>query len=104
MSNYSYKQKNAAAERKLKKILKSPERRILEDQFAKDHAADSDQQLKDYVKAQRRLSHRFKRADLIGYSYIVERFGSWENVMAQVNRDIENANRSSEGEVSDLPK
>lgn len=89
MSNYSYKQKNAAAERKLKKILKSAERRILEEQFAKDHANDTDLQLRKYVKEQKQADSNFKRCNLVGYSYIVERFGSWEKVMKLVNRDIE---------------
>ena len=90
MTYYDYRKNNEAALRKLKKILKEPERRALEESFAADHADDTDEQLLEYVK-EKKLQMRggFNRSRLIGYQYIVERFGSWEKVMSSVNRAID---------------
>ena len=87
--HYNYRQKNESARRKLKKILSSPERVAQEEQFAKDHANDTDFQLRQYVKEQKLHTQNFKPYHLIGYNYIVQRFGSWEKIMTVVNRDIE---------------
>lgn len=81
------------------RILDSPERKRLETQFAADHAKDTNHQLCDYVKKEKLANKNFKAVNMIGYCYIVERFGSWQKVMTLVNRDlaIDSALKQKEG-------
>ncbi len=67
-------------------ILNEPKRRAQEERFAAAHQNDSDEALLLYVKAEKaRRKKRFKRSRLIGYAHLMERFGSWGNVITPVN-------------------
>lgn len=79
------------AERKLESELAKPERIALEAQFAKKHQCDTDDELLDYIVAEKMKlgKHRFKRYHFTGYCYILERFGSWSKMMYLVNKRIE---------------
>ena len=73
-------------EEQLQKTLSDPNRVERERLFAEKHAGDSDRELLLYVKERKnKTGKRFKRKDLIGYSYLLERFGSWEKVITPVN-------------------
>ena len=88
MNYISAKKRYVAAEKRLQRLLEKPERKKLEEQFARDHAKDTDEQLCDYVKEQKMKDKNFDRMKLIGYQYIVERFGSWQNAITLVNQKI----------------
>ncbi|MBQ2764491.1 MAG: hypothetical protein IJF43_05590 [Firmicutes bacterium] len=90
MAHYCFRQRNADAERKLQKILREPERSKKEKQFAQEHQNDTDDQLVEYVKqVKRNEGNKFKRGNLIGYCYLVERFGNWQNLCTIVNRQLD---------------
>lgn len=73
-------------EEQLQKTLCDPNRVEQERLFAEKHGKDSDRELLLYVKERKnKTGKRFKRKDLIGYSYLLERFGSWEKVITPVN-------------------
>ena len=88
MNYIDAKTRQTAAEKRLKRILQTEDRKQQEEQFAKDHSSDTDKQLCDYVKEQKMKDKNFDRMKLIGYQYIVERFGDWRNVITLVNQMI----------------
>ena len=86
MGRYDSRQIQKMAANRLKKILETPERRALENEFAASHAQDSDETLLAYVVGQKRVAgDRLKAADVIGYRYLTERLGPWARIMTQVN-------------------
>ena len=77
------------ARKRLQEILNEPERKAAEARFAAEHSGDSDEELLSYIKREMtKAGNCFKRSRLIGYLYIVERFGCWENAVGVVNRRI----------------
>lgn len=75
------------ADQKLQNELSKPERILQEEKFAEKHRNDTDEELIEYV-VQKRLKMgkaHFKRYNVIGYNYLVERFGSWCEMISRVN-------------------
>ena len=74
------------AEKKLKAILNEPRRKAAEHRFKEEHQNDSDEELLLCIKEEKsRLKKRFNRRCFVGYTYILERFGSWEKAVGPVN-------------------
>ena len=74
-------------EKELIEALNDPDRKAKESLFAEKHRDDSDEELLIYLKNEKKkMRGRFKRKRFIGYSYYVERFGSWENAAKEANR------------------
>ena len=91
-------------EEQLQKMLSDPNRAEKERLFAEKHAVDSDRELLLYVKERKhKTGKRFKRKDLIGYSYLIERFGSWEKVIAPVNEMLRAEKKETEREEGENP-
>lgn len=91
-----------SAENKLRKTLAEPERKEQEAAFTAAHWRDSDHQLREYVKAQkRRRGKQMKPVNTIGYVYLTRRLGPWSEIMGRVNwelrleRDTERAGRAA---------
>ena len=83
------KRNTKSADNKLKKALSAPERRRKEQDFAILHADDTDRQLYDYLKGERRrLGSQLKPISTIGYCYITRRLGPWHKVIGKVNREL----------------
>lgn len=81
------RQKMAA--NKLKCVLAEPKRREQEKTFAAAHAADTDQQLYDYFKAEkRRRGKEMRPVNTIGYRTLRQRLGEWGEVMGKINADL----------------
>lgn len=86
---YAAQQRGRLVANHLKKVLSEPERVRQEHAFALEHEGDSDRQLFDYVKAEkRRQGKRMKEYSVIGYRYLVRRLGPWNKIMEQVNREL----------------
>lgn len=79
------------AEQKLQRALSKPERILQEEKFAEKHRNDTDEELIEYVarKKMKMGKTHFKRYNVIGYNYLVERFGSWCQMVTLVNIRID---------------
>ena len=78
-----------AAEKSLQRKLHQPERWALEEQFAAEHAKDSDEALYAYAKEKRRrLGGKMTRANTVGYVYLVRRLGPWDVFMGRIGKEL----------------
>ena len=57
------------------------ERSQLEDEFARQHASDTDEQLLSYVGS---IASKLGRKPTIGYRYIKSRLGNWPGIMIKL--------------------
>ncbi len=90
------------AEKKLAAILNEPSRLEAERCFAERHRKDSDEELLLYLKAEKkRMKKRFNRRNFIGYTYILERFGSWERAVGPVNEMIRREKEERSGSAAE---
>ena len=93
VNHASINRRNQQAEKKLKKELKKPERVMLEELFEKVHSSDTDEELFNYVKEQKKkFGKQLSPITTIGYTYIVKRFGSWAYIMGQINKKLKEEN------------
>ena len=77
------------AEKKLAAMLNEPDRFEAERRFAEEHQKDSDEDLLLYMKKEKiKMKKQFNRRNFIGYTYILERFGSWGRAVGPVNEMI----------------
>lgn len=61
------------------------ERTRLEDEFARLHAADTDEQLLSYVgDIAKQLGRKPTKEETIGYRYIKSRLGNWPSIMVKL--------------------
>lgn len=57
-----------------------------EHEFEELHREDSDKALSEYVlKEALRLGHSPREKEIVGWSYLISRFGSWDNVLAKAS-------------------
>ena len=90
--------KNKSVDNKLKKELSSPQRRAQERVFAALHTDDTDRQIFDYLKGEkRRLGSKLKPINTIGYSYITKRLGPWHKVISKVNAELKAEQQENSG-------
>ena len=74
----------------LEAVLSEPKRKAQEDAFALEHRLDTDQELIEYLKREkRRLGKQMKEYKIIGHRYLVKRFGSWQAAVTRANRELE---------------
>lgn len=68
-----------------KPFNKDDEYRLLHERetlFARHHAADTDEQLLEYVRGiAQQLGRAPKKAEVVGFSYIKNRFGPWPRML-----------------------
>ena len=61
------------------------ERSQLEDEFARQHASDTDEQLLSYVGSiASKLGRKPTKEETIGYRYIKSRLGNWPGIMVKL--------------------
>ena len=77
------------AEKKLEYELNKPERMEKEAEFAQKHQNDTDDELIEYAASLKmKQGKAFNRYGFVGYRYMLERFGSWQNMITAVNLRI----------------
>lgn len=70
--------------------LAKPARKAAEQQFARDHADDTDEELYALLKEmKRRQGKNLKPVKTIGLQYFEARLGRWTDVMGRINRELE---------------
>lgn len=78
-----------AIQNKLKRELNTRQRQKQEWEFAAAHAEDSDQQLYEYLKDEkRRRGKKMSPVNTVGVQYLVQRLGPWRLVMGQINAEL----------------
>ena len=61
------------------------ERSQLEDEFARQHASDTDEQLLNYVGSiASKLGRKPTKEETVGYRYIKSRLGNWPGIMVKL--------------------
>ena len=96
MNYFSPKKKRKVIENGLKRTLSKPERRAQEEAFALAHRGDSDEQLYNWIKEEkRRMGDDLKRRDLIGYCYLTDRLGSWDGFMGRIGAELKEEKQST---------
>lgn len=84
-SEYVHKQ----AEMRLNRMLEDPERSEQEKAFELEHENDTDEELFQFFKAQKRKRGKaMKPYNTIGYTYIIKRFGHWSDMMGRINSEL----------------
>lgn len=100
MNYFSPKRRHKAIENGLKRTLRKPERRAQEEAFALAHRGDSDEQLYNWIKDEkRRRGNNLKRRDLIGYCYLTERLGSGDSFMGRIGAELKEEKQSTKEEI-----
>lgn len=83
------KTRQKMAAKKLEKVLASPGRQSQEKTFAAAHAADTNRQLYEYFKAEkRRRGKEMKPVNTVGYRTLTQRLGDWSVVMGRINAEL----------------
>lgn len=89
------KRKAKLAKNKLEKELNRSSRQKQEREFAQSHATDSDQELYEFLKSQkRRRGKNMSPVNTVGYQYITQRLGPWRVIMGRVNAELKEERRS----------
>lgn len=93
---------NKAAKRRLHKVLSQPARKAQEECFAAEHAADRDWELYEYVKnLKRKRGKEMNPANTVGYRYIIQRLGRWNELMFRINTELEAEKRAERKRAED---
>lgn len=70
--------------------LAKPARKAAEQQFARDHADDTDEELYALLKEMKRKQGKnLKPVKTVGLQYFEARLGRWTDVMGRINRELE---------------
>ena len=70
--------------------LAKPARKAAEQQFARDHADDTDEELYALLKEMKRKHGKhLKPVKTVGLLYFEARLGRWTDVMGRINRELE---------------
>ena len=70
--------------------LAKPARKAAEQQFARDHADDTDEELYALLKEMKRKHGKhLKPVKTVGLLYFEARLGRWMDVMGRINRELE---------------
>lgn len=70
--------------------LAKPARKAAEQQFARDHADDTDEELYALLKEMKRKHGKhLKPVKTVGLLYFEARLGLWTDVMGRINRELE---------------
>ena len=70
--------------------LAKPARKAAEQQFARDHANDTDEELYALLKEMKRKQGKnLKPVKTVGLQYFEARLGRWTDVMGRINRELE---------------
>ena len=70
--------------------LAEPARKAAEEQFARDHANDTDEELYALLKEMKRKQGKnLKPVKTVGLQYFEARLGRWTDVMGRINRELE---------------
>ena len=70
--------------------LAEPVRKAAEEQFARDHANDTDEELYALLKEMKRKQGKnLKPVKTVGLQYFEARLGRWTDVMGRINRELE---------------
>ena len=86
------------AKNKLKKELSTGSRQKQEWEFAQLHAADSDQELYEFLKDEkRRRGKMMSPVNTVGFQYIIQRLGAWRTVMGKINAELKEERRIQTG-------
>lgn len=69
--------------------LAEPVRKAAEEQFARDHADDTDEELYALLKEMKRKHGKhLKPVKTVGLLYFEARLGLWTDVMGRINREL----------------
>lgn len=69
--------------------LAKPARKAAEQQFARDHADDTDEELYALLKEMKRKHGKhLKPVKTVGLLYFEARLGLWTDVMGRINREL----------------
>ena len=70
--------------------LAKPARKAAEQQFARDHADDTDEEFYALLKEMKRKQGKnLKPVKTVGLQYFEARLGRWTDVMGRINRELE---------------
>lgn len=74
----------------IQQVLAEPARKAAEEQFARDHANDTDEELYALLKEMKRKQGKnLKPVKTVGLQYFEARLGLWTDVMGRINRELE---------------
>lgn len=74
----------------IQNVLAEPARKAAEEQFARDHANDTDEELYALLKEMKRKQGKnLKPVKTVGLQYFEARLGRWTDVMGRINRELE---------------
>lgn len=74
----------------IQQVLAEPVRKAAEEQFARDHANDADEELYALLKEMKRKQGKnLKPVKTVGLQYFEARLGRWTDVMGRINRELE---------------
>lgn len=74
----------------IQQVLAEPVRKAAEEQFARDHANDTDEELYALLKEMKRKQGKnLKPVKTVGLQYFEARLGRWTDVMGRINRELE---------------
>lgn len=74
----------------IQQVLAEPARKAAEQQFARDHADDTDEELYALLKEMKRKHGKhLKPVKTVGLLYFEARLGLWTDVMGRINRELE---------------
>lgn len=74
----------------IQQVLAEPVRKAAEEQFARDHANDTDEELYVLLKEMKRKQGKnLKPVKTVGLQYFEARLGRWTDVMGRINRELE---------------